>query len=295
MTTLATSTVVSMANTTALRALGTEVNTWFGAIGLVQTADTGQINWTTVTLPAAATIIGYEIWRFADSSIYFKLEWRTNSGQTNSPIFFLTVGTGSDGAGAITGVILASTNIINANFGFSGAGSTPRASYLCHTADFLGVALKIGSGTGATALGAMLAFSIEKMTDSVGTPSGTGVVVRWGPTPGITVATNLQAIRTAAPAADYGVSNAFSVVPANLTSTLVGADRQVFLHAFPSPRVIFSPFMCTVVNAELPIATTFSAILLGVTSRTYIALGNAFGCGNSASPTTTWSNAMLWE
>jgi hypothetical protein len=49
------------------------------AMGLVQTSDTGQINWVTVARPALNTIAGYEIWRFNDA---FSPLSRSSSGWT---------------------------------------------------------------------------------------------------------------------------------------------------------------------------------------------------------------------
>lgn len=79
------------------------------AMGLVQTSDTGQINWTTVTRPAINTYGGYEIWRFADTlqatkPVFFKLEYGISS-VADRPALRFTVGTGSNGTGTINGQI----------------------------------------------------------------------------------------------------------------------------------------------------------------------------------------------
>jgi hypothetical protein len=78
-------------------------------MGLVQTGDTGQINWTTVLAPLAInTSQGYEIWRFADTMqattpVFFKIEYGSG-GAVNNPSLWLTVGSGSNGTGSLTGV-----------------------------------------------------------------------------------------------------------------------------------------------------------------------------------------------
>jgi hypothetical protein len=78
------------------------------AIGLTQTADTGQIDWTTVGVPTISTVSGYEIWRFNDTAqtnapIFIKIEW--GAGTTLArPILYFTVGTGSNGSGTITSI-----------------------------------------------------------------------------------------------------------------------------------------------------------------------------------------------
>lgn len=299
MTTLSSSTTYSVAATANLRTTGAELNGWLSTVGLVQTSDTGQVNWATVNLPAANTLIGYEIWRFADSSIYFKLEW-TTGGTAGGLIFHLTVGTGSDGAGTITGAAtFPRTAVFNVTNSAASTG-TPWPTYICRTADFFGIVYKKGGPTAnAQTAPAQLAFAIEKMVDASGTPTGDGFVVSHG-TAGssgaaLTAIQTKRAIRTASTAAAYASNQSFCAVPANVTTTVVGSDRQVFLHAQPSPRAIFSNFLCTIIDSELPIATTFTATLLGTTSHTYISLGNGLNTGNSSSAATTWSTAMLWE
>lgn len=78
------------------------------AAGLVRTSDTGQIDPVTVLRPAASTAAGYEIWRFNDAAqatapIFFKLEYGSGSPQARVQLW-LTVGTGSNGAGTITDI-----------------------------------------------------------------------------------------------------------------------------------------------------------------------------------------------
>jgi len=75
-------------------------------VGLVQTADTGQINLETVELPAINTFAGYEIWRFADARqgtepIFLKIEYGRAAAEQR-PNLRLRYGTGSNGSGTIT-------------------------------------------------------------------------------------------------------------------------------------------------------------------------------------------------
>jgi hypothetical protein len=111
---------MSYANTTTItptnssdanfRAWGLQINTKLALMGLVQTADSGQINWTTVLAPVAgSTVKGYEIWRFADTlqstvPVYFKFEYGSGSA-TNDPSIHHSIGSGSDGAGTLTGIV----------------------------------------------------------------------------------------------------------------------------------------------------------------------------------------------
>lgn len=74
--------------------------------GLVRTADTGQIDLTTVSAPATSAYAGYDIFRFDDAAqatdpVFLKVEYGKGTATTRHALR-LTVGTGSDGAGTIT-------------------------------------------------------------------------------------------------------------------------------------------------------------------------------------------------
>lgn len=90
----------------AFRAWAQMIHDSLAAVGLIQTADTGQINLATVLTPATSTFAGYEIWRFNDSDqannpIYFKIEYG-KGGLASRENWRINVGTGSDGAGTLT-------------------------------------------------------------------------------------------------------------------------------------------------------------------------------------------------
>ena len=90
----------------AFRTWGSAISSALTTIGLTNTSDTGQINWTTVTRPTANTMAGYEIWRFNDTlqstrPIFIKLEYGTGSNVLY-PHMVASIGTGSDGAGTLT-------------------------------------------------------------------------------------------------------------------------------------------------------------------------------------------------
>lgn len=90
------------------RVWGTEVNAALAALGWLQTADTGQVNWTTATRPTLSNQkAGYEIWRANDAlasqaPFYLKLTYGSCGGASR-PRIWVQMGTGSDGAGNLTG------------------------------------------------------------------------------------------------------------------------------------------------------------------------------------------------
>jgi hypothetical protein len=81
-------------------------------IGLNKTADTGQIDIPSITVViTTGTYAGYEIRSWTDSvgTVFMKIEYGMNSNNTRLRITF---GSGSDGAGNITGAPASQTNLI---------------------------------------------------------------------------------------------------------------------------------------------------------------------------------------
>lgn len=101
--------------------------------GLVQTSDTGQINTTTVNVPAAqSTVGGYAIFRFDDTAqstypLFIKLEFGTavspGTVANACPGVWLTVGKSSSGTGDI-GSVLFPRRALHGSFNNAGATGT---------------------------------------------------------------------------------------------------------------------------------------------------------------------------
>lgn len=88
-----------------------EIHNALVAFGWVQTADTGQVNYATVTRPAAInTYQGYAVYRMADSlqatcAVFIRLDYGTG-GTTDAPAIKVKVAIGgTDGAGTLTGLM----------------------------------------------------------------------------------------------------------------------------------------------------------------------------------------------
>lgn len=80
------------------------------AVGLIQTADSGQLVIGSAISPGSPnSSAGYEIWRFNDTlqstaPVFIKIEYGGGNQAGNSnPAIWITVGTGTNGAGTITG------------------------------------------------------------------------------------------------------------------------------------------------------------------------------------------------
>ena len=163
------------------RLWGQSVSTGIQNAGFTATSDTGQINWSTVSAPGGAnTKAGYEVYKFADTlagshPLYFRVDYGS-AGVASTPALWLTVGTGSDGAGNITNTggtvfgpqqIIANTNTASTAYQgyYSGANSGSRGR----------LAIAVFAGTAATnATGSYgMYFGIERGKDVNGNDVGT--------------------------------------------------------------------------------------------------------------------------
>lgn len=110
---MATSTFsVTLNNTSTIKAIHNALIT----LGLVQTSDTGQLNLTTA--PAANSTanysFGYTVYRWNDDyqatyPIFLRIDWTNYNKTDGSKNIGITVGEGTNGAGAITGKTITST------------------------------------------------------------------------------------------------------------------------------------------------------------------------------------------
>jgi hypothetical protein len=148
------------------------ISAFFATAGWVQTTDTGQVNWSTISsVPGSAAFV-YEIWKPGDAltAFYVKVEYGNVSG-TNCPSLRLTISTGTNGAGTPTGFIMGPLNT-NTN------GYTPPSTTTQFECDFSGTASRIcvmmwRNGTGSC----QQFFGIERSVNSSGAYTGAHVTL----------------------------------------------------------------------------------------------------------------------
>lgn len=276
------------------RAWGSELSGKLAAVGLVQHTDTGQITWATVARPAANTAAGFEIWRFNDAlqgaaPIYLKIEYGTLNAAT-VPNIWLTVGTGTNGAGTLTGTV--SDRNTTCFTIAPAAGNFP--SYLCAAPNFVGLCWKSGA---AGATGGQAFFAVSRTFDSAGAATADGFFVIWGSVNNSTVCL-AQSVRTAAMAVKYTASALYSIAPMQPVGSLVGADFQVYPVLGITPRAFVLPTLATVIASEVPAGTTFDVAMVGATARTLLSVGSGFRpvtVGTGPGTISTYGIAMLWE
>jgi hypothetical protein len=166
----------------------------------VQTGDTGQVNLATVTKPGAAnTSQGYEIWRMNDSlqstkPVFLKLEYGSG-GATNTPAIWLTIGTGSDGAGTITGTLFARTQ----NPATTSNTSTPNKCFGSASTNRITVAMFLDVAS------LPIWFAIERTKDSTGADTSVGLILAFGPSGGVNTKSVVLPFGATAPTPETGL------------------------------------------------------------------------------------------
>jgi len=299
MTTASWSTRLRHDSDAVFREWGLEFNTKLAAVGLIQTTDTGQINWATVVRAGTNAEAGYEIWRFNDAMqgtapIYLRIGYGTGS-IANAPRIQITVGTGSNGSGTITGTALSVARNVH-QISAAQIADTARQSYMCHADGFFGFSWKQGASTSEAA------FFICRTCDNAGTPNEIGAMIHWA-NGGLAAFTARQAMRFAAPATAYTAQTAVDTAQlgfspqAPINTTTLTSDIQVMLGWTITPRAEPLFGVCGVYASELTPGGTFSATLVGSTPRTYLTLTGFAGPFSSISTASTGglNIAMLWE
>lgn len=159
--------------TTNFRAWGQFISNFLEANGIPKTADTGQIDWATVGNPTAAgQSMGYEIRRFSDTlqataPVFIKIEYGSSTALANAPGIWITVGTGSDGAGAITG----NNSTRRAAHGGATSNVTQYVCVISSNTNRLGLAMFTG--------GTNFCFfvAIERTKDAAGADTPNGILL----------------------------------------------------------------------------------------------------------------------
>lgn len=305
MSSLQTNTVVDHTGDAGFRAWASEYSNALQTIGLVQTADTGQINLVTATRPGTSANAGYEIWRFNDAlqatkPIFLKVFYGTTNTAT-SPRVQIQVGTGSDGAG----------NLINPSSTFNAiSGKAPSSTVTTYLSNFsmvdgtLAIAWKIGAWGSASAASF---FAVCRTCDTNGDPDGVGFsVYAYGGNSTSGQTEQLQFRRSDNTWSSY-INNLCPtcLIPGDATTpTFVGSDAQVLLHFGFFPRVQPIHGLLCVKTSEFGADSTFTAAPVGATTRTYLVLGptyygngqGSFSYGNgNTSQSTGYTLAMIWE
>lgn len=175
--------VSSFTTDAKFRTWGLACSTALQACGLTKTTDTGQVNWATVTKPVAINTkatSGYEIYRFADTlqstkPVFLRIDFGSGGvASGNSPCTWLTVGTGTDGAGTITGANTGSLQGCN----MGGAPTNTAMTYRFTNTSNGYLLMSFGDGlTNASVYGPGFWIVARTVNKTTGAATGDGVVI----------------------------------------------------------------------------------------------------------------------
>lgn len=258
------------------------ISAFFTTAGWTQSADTGQVNWSTIASVPGSGAYVYEVWKPGDALtvFYLKVEYGNVSG-TNCPSLRVTLGTLTNGSGTLAGYV---TDAIKVNVNsFTAPSATTQ--YEC---DFSGDASRIGVMMWRNGINnCQQLFAVERSLNASGTYTSSYVTI-W-----------TKGYSSNSTAAQYTIVFGAGVAPA-LKNSVFGAggwtartgqviNTAVNAGAFngsipfdtPAPYIGYFDYSCTVVGIGAPAdfaeGVTFTASLYGST-RTFMpsALG-AFG------------------
>lgn len=162
----------------AFQAWGSAVRDAFANSGWLQANGVGtQIDWTTVATPGGVNqSVGYEIWQMNDAlqnttPVYVKLEY--GSGYAGAaPSLFLTVGSGANASGNVTGNLVPRSQL-----GIGSYGATVITCYFSGSAARITIALWVGTNA-STIIPIIL--GIERTCNETGAYTADGIVIFAG-------------------------------------------------------------------------------------------------------------------
>ncbi len=288
------------------RTFGAALNAAIASTGLVQTADTGQINWTTVLKPTNGSVIGYEIWRFDDSlqgtaPVFIKFTWtglaQETSGPSNAFRWDYIAGTGSNGTGTITGT---STTQGSCSTWTGLNGSNPNTAAwnakLCHTE---GSFSAISSGMAGEVTGNhCFMFSACRSIDDSGNPTTEGLYLWCGSSSSRVGASKMLNFNTATAYDTLVTSNAAQ--PGTLVNYNTPNINYVVPHYLTIPHPVLVDGVASVSNLFAHGTEFDMSVAPGGTNKHYIILQpmayNTKGTDQVSVGATLYGGlAILWE
>lgn len=259
-------------NTGLLHVTNADFSAWVNELiammlscGMVQTADTGQLAPGALTKPAASTSAGYRIYSMFGGMLAMKLEFGT-AANTSQPAIWMTVGTGSNGSGNITGQ--SSTRSLVGLASAVGVAATQQ-SYMCYNATY-GVFWIANKRTTSSYFYQM--FGVVTSVDSLGAPTSKGFMTyyRSGTSSSNAFCQSVYVLGSAT----YAGSNNASMIYHDRTTSADGANFHPYKHyaALPAGEPISQ--MVSVLAVDIGSDVTFTTTPVGTTPLTYITLGD---------------------
>lgn len=280
-------------STAAIRSWAGQVEATFSSGGWTQTADTGQTAANALPLQSTANAVsGYQIWKMADAlagtyPCFIKIEYGSGAGTSGGNAgVWITIGTGSDGAGNITGVLQTrlavhsgSVSVGGTSNPYWGSASTSRIAFFmsCQNSTF------------------PMLFSIERSKDAAGADTGDGFLALIGDTTGSAAAVWVL-FRYLRPSGNtLGNSTVIGAfVPSGTTwadsGSVFGVCPLRYFNGQPSnPGLNWAVYF----NGDTAAGSSVSLSIYGA-SHTYMPMGSTY-LGTVIAGAATSTLMMLWE
>ena len=278
-------------STATFRAYHKDISDTIKAAGASITNDTGQIDFSTVTMPSSGTVGGYEIFKLdtdtqqANLGMYIKLEY--GKGDFSGPSFAISAGTGTDGAGNLTGAV--STRQF---FKSSSSGSTGTLRATTGDGRFCVVPHLWQAGR-SNANGNWL-FIVERLRDATGNPTDDGFIVflMGGNNPSFV---QYYEVVTPDNNISLGGGSLFGTWLQNVSGT-VGADTYlssifpIVKHRAYGAMTSAQLYYHTDITSDTPIAISRYG-----TERTYLPLGRVHTSNTFGQSHSNAGIAIQWE
>lgn len=289
------------------RAWATNLHNALIAAGLVQTADTGQADFTTMTRPAGGVYF-YRVYRYSDAlqataPVFVRVEYGTGGGAANTPGIRVGIGRATDGAGTLTVAALQPINFSVASGIAPVAGNSAR-TWVC----FKDGAFTLLWGADASGIGSAFKyqFSLDRSRDGAGVATDECCYLTFGPSNwGLNMFLHGWVALKAGQSSFGPVTNVSCWIPGNAGASTFASKVQAFKH-FSLPqqeRTHLNPL--TVIGSEIGNLAVIDLEIFGVTHQ-YISPGGyvqgAFGTGFCTVGSGSNNNAnaaqkglFLWE
>lgn len=148
------------------------------AVGLVQTADTGQVTISTMALPTGSpTFVGYEIYRFNDAlqatkPVFLKIEYGAGSANVVQGSFRVSISNATNGAGTLNGTLVSTAKTLNGQIAI--VDTAPQPSFFCGDTSSMVFAWPTSNATGGFRPSLVM---VERTRNADGTANGDAVVL----------------------------------------------------------------------------------------------------------------------